>query len=120
MSSLAVVQKKLDRLKNERDQARGEQLDIIKRSLIQCTKCRKKSRLSSWTFIQGRYYVEPYSCTGGAYWLNSETYLCHIVCPKCDEEIYLCNYPQRDSIVNFIDSHFFSKSELFQKVEKRS
>ena len=120
MSNLVVVQNKLNRLENERKRAREEQRDIIRRSLIRCTVCRKQSRLFSWTFIQDKYYVEPYSCTGGDYWLNSETRGCHLVCPKCSGEIYLYNHPQRDRVVELVDSHHFSKKELFSKVMERA
>ena len=120
MGNLAIVQGKLERLENKRRKVREEQRTIIKRSLIKCTACGKQSRLFSWSFIQNQYYVEPYSCTGGDYWLNSETRCCHIVCPKCGEEIYLYNHPQRDKIVELVDSHHFSKSELFQKVKEKA
>ena len=120
MSNLAVVQGKLDRLEDERKKVREEWRDIIRRSFINCTKCGKQSGLFSWTFIQDQYYIEPYSCTSGDYWLNSKTECCHVVCPKCGEEIYLYNHPRRDKIVELVDSRHFGKSELFQKVEERA
>jgi len=119
MSNLVVIQKKLDRLESKKITARREQRDIIKRSLIKCAKCNRKSQLSSWVFIQDMYYIQPFSCTGGDYWLNAKTRSCHIVCPKCSKETYLYRHSQKDKIVNLVDSYPFSKSELFQKVEQR-
>lgn len=119
MGKLAVVQDKLDRLENKRKRVKEEQRDVIRNSLIRCMMCSRRSRLSSWVFIQDQWYVRPYSCTDGDYWSPSATEVCHIVCPKCSKENYLYNHSQRDRIVELIDSHQFAKTDLFKEVEER-
>jgi len=119
VNSLAATEVELARLENERQKVLAKQLRIIRGSFIKCAKCGENSKLFSWTFIQDMFYVEPYSCTGGDYWLNSETRCCHIVCPKCEGEIYLYNDPQRDKIVNLIKANPFGKDKLFHEVKKR-
>lgn len=118
MKTLAAVQKKLDELKKENRRVVEIKRDIIRHKFILCTGCRKKSLLFSWIFIQNTYYVAPDSCTGGDYWLHSETKCCHIICPKCDKKLYLYNHPQRDAIIGLIDSHEFFKKDLFREVRE--
>lgn len=117
MKSFATVQRKLKELENERKKVLAAKMDIIRRYYILCATCGVKSRLSRWVFIQDQYYVQPYSCNGGAYWKNYATQNCHILCPKCGTADYLFNHPQRDKIVNLTDSREFVKYDLFSEVK---
>ncbi len=120
MTSLAATEKKMKVLQDEMKKVREEQRDIIRSYPVLCSKCKKMTKLSSWIFIQNRFYIEPHSCTAGDYWKDSETECCHIVCPECKEEAYLYRHSQRDQIVLLVDSYSFSKKELFDRVEKRA
>lgn len=117
MSSLAVAERKLENLEQRHRHALDEKLQAIRRSVITCAKCKQGSQISSWIFIQNHYYVEPYSCTGGAYWIASETEVCHIICPKCGTRHYIYNDLQRDKIVQLVDDGKFFKNDIFDKVE---
>lgn len=44
------------------------------------TPCGKLSQVSNLTLIQTHYYISPYSCTGGDYWLPGDR---EFVCPEC-------------------------------------
>lgn len=52
---------------------------------LDCVKCGSKSQIS---LLEGRvikFYVEPYSCTGGAYWTEGKDPEFQIFCPQCDK-----------------------------------
>jgi len=97
-----------------------EQLrSAVRNSLILCPRCKTKSALWMWTFIQDMHYVSPYSCNEGDYWSAQETKCCHLVCPKCNMETYIYNHPHVENIVELVDSHKFRKSVLFDAVVTR-
>jgi hypothetical protein len=103
-----------EELKTERENLR----DAIRNSLVFCTCCNKKSKLIWWRFLQDMYYNSPQGHEGG-YWSPMETRCCHIKCPKCGAEIYICIYPEKDRLINLIDSYKFNKADLFYLVEQR-
>lgn len=119
MSAISAAERELDVLRAQKDRVRSRQLDGIRRSLISCPKCRKKSILSKWTFIKCFWYTPPRGCTEGDYWSYSGTKLCYMVCPKCQIDSYIYTHPQRKKIVGLIDGHGFVPSQIFEKVEKR-
>ncbi len=116
MTKITAIQRKLDKLSSDRSEVLKLKLRAIQQILIKCVKCQKKSRLGAWSFIQGRWYVEPYSCTGGDYWNYNRTETCHITCPKCGEENYIYTHPQKDEIIESVDGHNFSAKEIFKEV----
>ena len=62
-----------------------QQVEILPKYITCCAKysgetCGKRSLLSKITLLDYQYYVQPFSCSGGAYWTHSEY---KFVCPKC-------------------------------------
>lgn len=49
-----------------------------------CPSCKKFSKLKDTDGIQKHYYIEPYGCTGGDYWVANGV---EWVCPKCDTKL---------------------------------
>ena len=73
MTVITKLQHQLDKLDKVRAGILGQKLQAVQRVLVKCVKCHKKSRLGTWSFVQGRWYVEPYSCAGGDYWDYNKT-----------------------------------------------
>lgn len=117
-SNVILIQRELNKLQGVERELLDKQRGAIQRAVIRCTKCDKGSKLSSWVFIQDVFWVLPYSCNGGGYWKDSETFLCHIRCPKCDAENYICTHPQKDKIVDLTKNYSCNINELFKTVEK--
>lgn len=101
-------------LKVERENLR----EAIRNAFILCALCKKRSRLFSWVFIKDLYYEYPQGHTGG-HWVAMETRNCHIVCPKCGAEIYICNYQWREKLLGLVDSYRFNRAELFDAIKER-
>ena len=117
MDNTADVQRQIARLSRQiaRTLAKAEEykkkVATTARALqVRCAKCEEFSPLFTWTFIQGRYYVEPTGCTGGDYWLNSEMNVCHLRCPACGYYNYLY---LREVLVKFIKNTKVPLQELF-------
>ncbi|MBI1957508.1 MAG: hypothetical protein HYS44_03590 [Candidatus Niyogibacteria bacterium] len=92
----------------------------LRRTLITCEYCKKASPLSSWGFIQDHFYVAPYSCTEGDYWGETDVECCHLICPKCSQENYIYNHPQRKKIVRLTKQiPSFEWDQLFREVRER-
>ena len=119
MSTLRTIEREIDILKAQRDRIKARQLQAVRGSFISCTRCQRRSRLSSWTFIQKMWYTPPEGCTGGDHWNRSETRLCYMICPKCRAEEYIYTHPQRKKIVRLADDHNFSKDQLFKEIIKK-
>ncbi|MBI2063960.1 MAG: hypothetical protein HYT65_03145 [Candidatus Yanofskybacteria bacterium] len=119
MATITAIQRKLDKLNADKSEVLKQKLEAIQRILVKCVKCHKKSRLGAWSFVQGRWYVEPYSCTGGDYWNFNKTETCHITCPKCGDENYIYNHPQKNKIVELVDGHHFSTEKIFKGVTEK-
>lgn len=115
MRRIVAVERKLHELKQDQKNLREEHRNIIRNTLILCTKCGKKSKVSSWIFIQ-RTYMRPRP-HGGGDWLFSERDVCDIQCPKCNTEIYLGSYPYREKLLALL-KHCFER-ELFREVKTR-
>jgi hypothetical protein len=119
MDAITPLQRQLNKLDGDRSKVLKQKLEAIQRVLIKCVKCHKKSRLGTWSFVQGRWYVEPYSCADGDYWNYNKTETCHILCPKCSSENYIYNHPQKDKIVELVDGNHFSTTEIFKEVTEK-
>lgn len=122
MRNLKVIDAELEQLKakrtNEFKILRDEQLTAIRRSLVQCVQCSKKSKLSQWTFIQNLWYSPAIRNEDGG-WQYHKTETCYITCPRCDGENYINNHPQKEKVIRLITSYSFRKDEIFQKVVER-
>lgn len=118
---LEKVQRALEKLDKEKEEALRKKLQVIRRQLVDCKKCGKKSQLGTWSFIQEHWYELPHSCTGGDNWWPSETRLCNIICPKCGQQNYIFNHPRGKEIVELIDEQAseFSKQKIFKRVGDR-
>ena len=108
---IAAVSAKHDKiLGGLKEERRG----AIKRYIISCVHCAKKSTLGKWGFVQDYWYTPPSGCSDGDYWNSSEANLCHIACPSCRHTNYLYNHPQRDAILGRIKDG--DKKDLFAEV----
>ena len=65
-------------LLNEQEQQNSERLEVLKRQIVHCEHCAKRSRLGRWSFIQTHWYEAPDSCNAGDTWHRNETNVCHI------------------------------------------
>jgi len=120
--SIARLQKKIDALKEgaqkELQVLEAQLLDKKRKSLIVCQRCRKRSPVYSWIFIQGFRHAPPTGYRGGDYWNRSKVEDCHIVCHKCGNENRIFTHPQKDKILT-ITGGVHDKLELFAEVEER-
>jgi hypothetical protein len=85
----------------------------VRRLLIGCGICGRKSLLHRWTFIQNEYYVPPTGCTGGDYYKQDKPDTCHLQCPKCHRRNYIYNHPQRPLIVFALTLSLFRIQKYF-------
>jgi hypothetical protein len=107
----AALHRKLGRLKQDK-------LRLAQKTLLTCRECRRRSPLSSWSFIQGHYYVPPEGCTGGAYWTVTEHPLCHLRCSRCRKLNYIYIHPNKNVVLHFIDElKPFDWKKIFKAVE---
>ena len=119
MVTLSAIQRKLDKLDSYKSEVLKQKLEAVKRTLLVCVRCDKKSRLGAWSFIQSRHYVQPYSCNGGDYWTYSKTENCEITCPKCGANNYIYVHPQRNKIIDLLIVNPFSKEQIFKNVTEK-
>lgn len=119
MTEIEKIKARMARLAGKLNAAKEELCNAIRNTHILCAKCGKEAALRTWKFIQDKYYVRPYSCNEGDYWVSSETKLCHVVCPGCGAENYIYIHPHCKNIVDLVNSHGFNKQALFDVVEER-
>lgn len=74
--------------------------------------CGQRSLFSKWKFIQEYYYVAPYSCTGGDYWLPGESKL---VCPKCGHVNRVDYHSKKDDLLKIDTSEFAEYSKQYRR-----
>lgn len=55
----------------------------LARKRLLCHHCGKRSTVGKTTYVQTRFYIAPYSCTGGDYWQAGEG---RFVCLHCGYE----------------------------------
>lgn len=113
----------VERIRQERVELKGlenrlikEEKEAIRRSFIRCKNCNKSSRLLDWTFVQKTWWVPATGCNDGGYLKHSYTYLCDVVCPKCEIANYIYNHPQREKLVDLLGEHAWQAKELFKEV----
>ncbi|MCI0558139.1 MAG: hypothetical protein MN733_06560 [Nitrososphaera sp.] len=97
----------------------SEKTQIIRAYILRCVHCKDESALAEWGFIRDHYYVKPYSCTGGDYWVACKTDVCHLVCLKCRQENYIYNHPDRKQIVDLIDNQDIASNLIFATIWSR-
>lgn len=114
--TIASIEKETKSLEDRLHKLQEKKKKAIRCTLVRCKKCRRKSSIRSWIFIQNQFYVRPYSCTRGDDWANTETRCCHIMCPRCNEKNYLYDHPQTNAIIALVRSAGFSKEDVFHEV----
>ena len=113
LKDLETAKKKLEGMQEQQE---TEQLRVLKRQIVQCEHCRKRSHLGRWSFIQTHWYEAPYSCFGGDQWHRDETKSCHIACPACGAWNYIHNHAQKALIVKTLDGYRIYPSQIFSFV----
>jgi hypothetical protein len=101
----------------EMKRIQSEIIAEIKSQLFTCTHCKLTMPLESWSFIQNHWYTEPYGCTGGDYWNNSDMETCHVSCPQCGKQNYIYNHMQKVDLVSYFkEKIWLGKKDVFSKV----
>lgn len=85
---MALTEKQIDKQIKDLTAQRQE---LRKNKLWECPECKKRTKISKLGILVKQFYVEPYSCSGGDYWIEGDNPDYCINCPKCDKEIRLCN-----------------------------
>lgn len=67
----------------------------IGRKKLKCGSCGKATEIGKLTYIQTRWYVQPYSCNGGDYWKDGEG---QYDCPKCGKRMRLYQLPEIEAL----------------------
>lgn len=118
MSVITEVKEKLDQWRKDGIKILQEQSVLLKQYLVTCVYYKKQNPISSWIFVQAKYYVRPRGCTEGDYWADGKTEICTLMCPECTQGNYLYNHPQKSEIVDLTDSLPFSKKNIFKDVRE--
>lgn len=84
MNKLKEIEEKIILKEVELFQLENEKRDIIKRKIIKCPRCGKQHIIGKTELIQEHYYIRPYSCTAGDYWVDAEI---GFTCDKCNNFI---------------------------------
>jgi hypothetical protein len=89
MSSLEVINKKIERAAKRITALRTEREEILKRELkVTCGKCSTSTPIGELTYIQTHWYESPWGCTGGDTWHKGEG---QTVCPGCSSRLRFIN-----------------------------
>lgn len=64
-----------------------------------CRKCKIPLPINKVTFLRSIYHVPPRGCNEGDYDVPQKTEVCHIECPECNYENYICTHPQKEAIL---------------------
>lgn len=98
MASIRQLQEErkrhIDRSANELDRLTRQLVEAVRRSTIRCRTCRKRSRLSDWTFIQRKWTDDPESFPK-----DYERESCELICPKCERNNYIFTHPDKDRLL---------------------
>ena len=113
LKTVLKARKNLERIKDIEKRLYEKELTAVKKVFLLYPKCRKKSRLEAWTFIQNKYYVRPYSCNGGDYWVNEKTKMCYIKCPECAETLRIYDHPEINKIVTLVGKETYKVDKIF-------
>src|SRR3989344_5523989 len=118
MSALTKINKLLAEQERIKSDLTDRLLAALRRTFLRCSECGRESQVSSWVFIQDHWYVPPSGCTEGAYWKSRKANTCHLRCPKCGQENYICHHPQIDKIL-MLAEHWVGKQGIFKQVKER-
>ena len=112
--------KRLDALENQHigraESAHELRIKVLRRQVLFCEHCKKRSQLSRWNFLQTHWYEAPYSCAGGDTWHQNETEVCYVACPKCGKWNYIYNHPQKVRILKTLNGYRLHPSQIFARV----
>lgn len=86
-TNIKNIKKYLKTLEDTLETKRGNRM-------ILCASCKKKHRIKNLAAIQTHWYVEPYGCTGGAYWNEGEL---QFICPTTNVINRILFFNDRDT-----------------------
>lgn len=99
--------------------SREKKLLLARNTLIDCTYCSEKFKLSESDFVQDHFYSGlPASSTEGR-WQASEVHTCLLCCPTCNELNYIYTHPQMLLIAGILLQSGIEKGELFRALYDR-
>lgn len=80
---LQALRLQMEAINRQKVEKQAEIDEALKRVYVVCDNngCKKKSRIGGLTYVQTHWYVEPYSCSEGDYWKQSQGMF---VCPHCE------------------------------------
>lgn len=58
-----------------------------RKRIWKCPLCKRGTQIGRLHLIAMKFYVAPYSCTGGDYWIVGDRPEYKIHCPKCDRNV---------------------------------
>jgi ribosomal protein L37AE/L43A len=79
-NSVASIDAEIKALKQKRHSLRGKQI-------WKCPLCEKGTQIGRLDLVVIKFYVRPYSCTGGDYWTEGDKPEYKVHCPKCNRNI---------------------------------
>lgn len=101
----------------------GELAILRRQQTIPCGKCEAVHEIGDLVFVQIEYYKEPYSCTGGDYYYDSDEN--EFICPSCGthnmlrfEGNWKLPYEERRKFENCLEKQFKREYKgLFKEVQ---
>jgi len=92
--TLAELNKTRDELQAKLDEVNATIKLRMSQTIVRCPNkdCLRGYEIRELEYFQEQYYVEPFSCTGGDYWVDSETDA-HWNCPVCGTTTRLYDKP---------------------------
>lgn len=87
----AQIRKALDAVHEQKARLNGLLDEAMRRKLLTCSHCERRTRVGDLVYIQTYYYVTPWGCTGGDYWAPGEG---QYECPKCRRRNRSWNRPE--------------------------
>lgn len=112
----AEILSKLENLEAKKGSLRKQLDEVRSRKLIKCNKCGKRTVVSKLTYLQTYWYREPYSCTGGDYWVAGEG---QFECPKCGIINRLYKRPDVVDLKNYFKSVEDAPKEKYEPFAKQ-
>ncbi len=106
--SASTITKDLTKVYNRAATLMDELDDARKRKLIKCESCQRATKVSTLTYLQTHFYVQPHGCTGGDYWREGEG---QFVCPKCNATNRLYDRPD----VSALKKYFMTVEEVYDR-----
>lgn len=109
-ATLVSLEEKLEKMKQqsreEESRILARKISLVKRFVIVCEECKKRSTLAQWWFVQDYWYTRPSGCTEGDYWNSSKLEDCHIICPnpQCRNMARIYDHTQKAPLLERIQS----------------